>query len=257
MCGIFGIGFLSKNKNPKFVTQLITELLNEVKIRGTDAAGVAFINNTKIHVIKDGVSGESLSKSTKFKDACKNMINENLLQIIGHCRLQTKGTFLNNVNNHPIIANKIIGIHNGFVINDDALFEQYTKSESILRAGEVDTEIIFRLIDHFSKYSNANLIKSTILALKHLEGNFACAFIHTDKPHVLGLFRSYNPTVIRCYVKDNLIIYCSTDSLINNALDKIKEKKLSSYYNIPYNTKSALFINLQTGKFSRIKKLQV
>ncbi len=255
MCGIFGIGFLSKNKNPKFVTQLITELLNEVKIRGTDAAGVAFISNTKIHVIKDGMSGESLSKSTKFKNACKEMINEDLLQIIGHCRLQTKGTFLNNVNNHPIVANKIIGIHNGFVTNDDELFKQYKESATMIRAGAVDTEVIFRLIDHFSSHNNMDLVKSTVLALKYLEGSFACAFTHTNKPHILGLFRFNNPTVIRYYVKDGLIIYCSADSLIGNALNRIKEKKLSSYRHLQYSIRSALFINLQTGKFSRVKEL--
>jgi len=44
MCGIFGMGFLSKHKDPKFITQLTTELLNSVEIRGTDASGVASVN---------------------------------------------------------------------------------------------------------------------------------------------------------------------------------------------------------------------
>jgi len=250
MCGIFGIGFLSKCKDPQFITQLITELFNEVEIRGTDASGIAFVSNTKIHVIKDGMPGKQFSKSIKFKEACKEMVNEDLLQVIGHCRLKTKGSFLQNVNNHPIVANKVIGVHNGIVTNDDALFDHY----NIHRTGRVDTEIIFKLIDYFNN-NNDNLINSTSNTIEELHGNFSCAFTHIDKPHILGLFKTYNPTIIRHYVKDNMLIYCSLDTLIENSLNKIENKNLSDYHKFPYESNSMLFINLQTGKFNRVKDL--
>ncbi len=255
MCGIFGMGFLSPCKNPKTIAQLTAELLNSVEVRGTDAAGVAFVSDTKIHVVKDGVSGSVLSKSIKFKNACEEMINENLLQIIGHCRAETKGTYLHNVNNHPVIAEKVVGVHNGFVMNDDDLFEYYGEQNSITRGGEVDTEIIFRLIDYHNKRNDNNLIDSVSSAMAELSGSFACAFTQTEKPHILGLFRLYNPTVIRHYVKDNMILYCSTDNLIDLAINQVKEKALLDYTKCTYDAKSSLFINLHSGKFLTVSNL--
>ena len=257
MCGIFGMGFLSKCKNPKFITQLTAELLNSVEIRGTDASGVAFISDKKVYVVKDGVSGSVLSKSIKFKTACEEMINEDLLQIIGHCRAQTKGSYLNNLNNHPIISDKVVGVHNGYVSNDDDLFRHYNQQTSMPREGEVDTEIIFRLIDHFNKHNENNLMRSVSLTSKEIEGSFACAFAQADKPHILGLFRLYNPTVIRYYKRNNMLLYCSTDTLINLALKEVKYNILQDYSDFPYNSKSSLFINLQTGKFNRVASLPV
>ena len=255
MCGIFGIGFLSKCKNHEFVIQLIKELLNSVEIRGTDASGVAFISDTKIYVVKDGVSGKTLSKSMKFREACEEMVNENLLQIIGHCRAQTKGSFLHDVNNHPIVANKIIGVHNGQVSNDDILFDKYVKQGNMIRAGEVDTEIIFRLMDYYTNNKNTDIVKSVYKALEELNGSFSCAFTHVDKPHILGLFRVYNPTTVRHYIKDDMVIYCSAGNLINVALNKFKTSKLSEYKELTYGYKSAMFINLQTGKFHTVSDL--
>ena len=256
MCGIFGIGFLSKCRNPKFITQVIKGLLTSVEDRGTDAAGVAFVSDTKVYVVKDGVPGNTLSKSIKFKDACEEMINEDLLQIIGHCRAQTKGSFLHNVNNHPIVSNKVIGVHNGQVSNDDTLFKKYAKQVGMTREGEVDTEIIFKLIDHYNDDSkDTDLVKSVYKSLEELNGSFACAFTHSEKPHILGLFRTYNPTIVRHYLKDNMIMYCSADSLIDSALDKFKNNKLSGYKKLKYGYKSAMFINLQTGKFHTVSDL--
>lgn len=248
MCGIFGIGFLSKYKDYNFIIELTKELLNTVEQRGTDASGVAFITDTKIHIIKNGKSGSVLSNSLKFKNMCKKVANENLLQIIGHCRAETKGSFLHNANNHPIVTNEIVGVHNGFIQNDDKLFKEYPE---YIRDGKVDTEIIFRLIDHYSQQENINLIGAVKKTVTKIKGTFACAFVHMMKPHILCLFKEKNPTIIRHYVDNNLIIYCSTDYLIQKALDKIKNNNLKKFNDFPYQSNSSLFINLQTGKFSR------
>ena len=255
MCGIFGIGFLSRCKNYEFIETLTKELFKTVEKRGTDASGITFVSKKKIHVIKEGIAGSSLIDTNKFKMACKIMIDDELLQIIGHCRLQTKGSYLQNVNNHPIVSNSVIGVHNGFVSNDDRLFEYYKPITELTRAGEVDTEIIFRLIDYHAKKNNIDLIKATDETTKEVEGDFACAYTHSQKPYILGLFKKFNPTVIRHYIKDNIIIYCSNDSYINEALKQTNNNWLGNYDDIKYENKSGMFINLLNNKYQIVNNL--
>ena len=255
MCGIFGIGFLSSCKNYEFIETLTKELFKIVEKRGTDASGITFVSKDKIHVIKEGIAGSSLIDTNKFKMACKIMIDDELLQIIGHCRLQTKGSYLQNVNNHPIVSNSVIGVHNGFVSNDDRLFEYYKPITELTRAGEVDTEIIFRLIDYHAKKNNIDLIKATDETTKEVEGDFACAYTHSQKPYILGLFKKFNPTVIRHYIKDNIIIYCSNDSYINEALKQTNNNWLGNYDDIKYENKSGMFINLLNNRYQIVNNL--
>jgi len=255
MCGIFGIGFLSKCKNYEFIETLTKELFKIVEKRGTDASGITFASKKKIHVIKEGIAGSRLIDTDKFKIACNTMINDDLLQIIGHCRLQTKGSYLQNVNNHPIISNSVIGVHNGFVSNDDKLFKHYKSITELTRAGEVDTEIIFRLIDYHAKKNNMDLIKATVETTKELDGDFACAFTHSQKPYILGLFKKFNPTVIRHYIKDNIIIYCSNDSYISDSIKETNNYVLGDYSNIKYENKSGMFINLLDNKYQKVNNL--
>ena len=255
MCGIFGIGFLSRYKNYEFIKKLIEELFKSVEQRGTDAAGIIFVSKKKIHIIKNGIAGHDLINTDKFKMACKLMINDDLIQIIGHCRLQTKGSYLRDVNNHPIVSNSVIGVHNGYVSNDDKLFEHYKSIIKLTRTGEVDTEIIFKLIDYYAKKTNIDLVKSTIKATKELEGDFACAFVHSQKPYILSLFKKFNPTVIRHYIKDNIIIYCSKNSYIDQSIEQIKNNLLNNYNTIEYNNKSGFFINLLNGKYQKVNNL--
>jgi len=252
MCGIFGIGFLSKYNDYEFIEKLVVKLFKLVESRGTDAAGVAFVSKNKIHVVKDGVPGRFLTESLKFKTACKKMLNKDLIQIIGHCRLQTKGSYLHNINNHPIVANSIVGVHNGYVINDDKIFNYYNELQ---RVGEVDTEAIFRLIDYNAKNPDIDLIKSTIKTSKKLDGDFACAFTHSQKPYLLGLFRKYNPTVIRHYSNDNLIIYSSKESFIDDSIKETNDYVLGDYSNIEYKSKSGIFINLLNGRYNTVDNL--
>ena len=93
-----------------------------------------------------------MKKTEKLLDGLRSLHQYgtgSLLSIVGHCRQKTKGTERNNANNHPIVRDLIVGVHNGMIHNDDITFNNY--KDAIKRNGEVDSEIIFALIEYFSQ----------------------------------------------------------------------------------------------------------
>jgi hypothetical protein len=136
--------------------------------------------------------------------------------------MKTKGTQRLNINNHPIIANKVIGVHNGIIGNDDNLFSKY--SDRINRLGKVDSEIIFRLIDYHIA-TNKTIVEAVKLAHKEMSGSYACAFIHTDLPRYLTIFsnaHSYSNAMLYIYKNVKSMAFASSKYILNKSLEHSK-----------------------------------
>lgn len=234
MCAIFGIGFLKGHgvHNSALVHKLVRSLFVQNMVRGRTASGLACVSYNKIDVIKKNVSAQvfidlpeynemELSSITLNNHHGNEQIEDSLRQptmsIIGHCRLKTKGTELDNRNNHPIICNNVVGVHNGCINNDDQLFNSY--SDVIHRKGEVDSEIIFSLIDYFS---NEVVIHEAIKKMATItNGSFACAMVHREQPHIVWLFRRHNPCDILLFEDIGLVVWSSEMSFIKTAVNDV------------------------------------
>jgi glucosamine 6-phosphate synthetase-like amidotransferase/phosphosugar isomerase protein len=167
--------------------------------RGRTASGLAYVSSDKIKVIKKNVAANSFIRLPEYistEDCCilTNPDNKNIedskykhkiLSVLGHCRLKTKGTELFHLNNHPIIRDNVVGTHNGCICNDDDLFDKFKTSFG--RYGEVDSEIIFALIDHYSEDSPIHIAIQRMSRI--VSGSMACAMVHRNHPHVIWLFR--------------------------------------------------------------------
>lgn len=227
MCSICGISFQKNNKivNSAMICEILQNLLINCQARGRSATGVAIANNKRIVVIKNNLPAEKFVKTSQFKKfleqyICFNQEERNvpLIQIIGHCRMPTKGTPLNNENNHPIVTKSFVGIHNGVIFNDDQLFNNY--KNNFERDGEVDSEIIFKLIEkYYADYRN--MPKAIQSANSELFGGMACAFITTKNPYLLWLFRHTSPVSILHYKKVGMIIFASSEEYIIDATKKM------------------------------------
>ena len=115
MCGISCILFYPKKRSRKEwdeirKTFVSCHIFNETK--GMDASGIALIEDSGEHYLyKEPVRISELHKRKRYRDIL-DMLDERTVCLLGHTRAMTKGDPSNNLNNHPIIAGRVIGIHN-------------------------------------------------------------------------------------------------------------------------------------------------
>ena len=213
MCGIYGVMMYPKNRTNDeltFIKELATELAIENQVRGTHATGIAVFGKNGHDVLKHNVSADDLTATGTWLNFLDKNINNNTYNILGHTRYATQGSPSNNDNNHPIVTASAIGVHNGWINNDDNLFDK----ENLFRLAQVDSEIIFRLADK----EIGNERENTKNMAEKLAGVYAVGFVKKQEPHIMNWFRNNNPTTF-AYIPDlNITIFASMKSFITSAL---------------------------------------
>jgi len=232
MCSIFGMGFFREHTldDTAAVKAIIATLLKEAEVNGRSASGIAVMKSHTTEVIRRPLSGSALTKDENYLDFADKYMrvgkdeapNANLVSIIGHCRMPTKGSPENNYNNHPIVTENIVGVHNGVIANDDDLFNKFRKN--ITRIARVDTEIIFQLVSHFTRRFGSNeTIKSIKETAKHLKGGYACALLNIGSPYNLFLFRNGSPIRILYYPAVKVILFATRENFILSAVKPFED----------------------------------
>lgn len=249
MCAIFGLGFMHNHeiRNGSLIQNFVRALFLQNMSRGRTSSGLAYTSYKGIKVIKKNVPASifiNLPEYAVTESECVTFDTHSTpLSILGHCRLKTKGTELNNENNHPIICNKVVGIHNGCISNDDELFTVYEKVFG--RNGEVDSEIIFALIDYFSRTCPIHEAIQKMSAIVY--GSLACAMVHELQPHVIWLFRRYNPCDVVLFKNVGLLSWSSDKNYINSAMGG----SLGEGETIQLPQNSGIGINLHSNRIHR------
>jgi len=258
MCSIFGLGFQKghKVKDVKAVKDIMAGLLIAGQSRGSDAAGVAVTSAKKIIVLKDPITGTQLSKSDGFERLFSNDVkmdtpnasspSPSTLSILGHCRAQTQGTYMNNDNNHPIVADKVVGVHNGMISNDYNLFQIFPEMN---RKAEVDSEVIFRLMS-LCIDKGKSIQEAVQIAAKQLTGWFACAAVSKTNPYTMWLFRDRTPIVVHHYKQVGLIAFATAKNMIDDAF---KHQSFGQPTTIVIPQESGMGIDLWSGDFTKFE----
>jgi len=132
MCGIFG--FISREGQGPNIDRL-RRLALVTQTRGMHAFGLAWLDE-----------GGSL-QTFKQPGAAQVHLNEldrcrKAVIMVGHCRYATHGSPEDNRNNHPHAAGAGWLVHNGVVLNHDALVRHY----GLRQRGECDSEALGLLI---------------------------------------------------------------------------------------------------------------
>jgi len=245
MCGIYGMALLEDiNVKSSTLRLILKNLTHNAQIRGRDATGYAFTSDKEVVIFKHNVSAKEFTKLENYEKTVKKYLTSEEMpySIIGHTRAQTQGTHENPTNNHPIRTGNIIGVHNGMISNDYEKFnwlERKTDGQ-IKRIAQVDSEIIFSLINYYSKtfkfpssIKNNNLTKTitnpTSKAIAktagELQGSFACAAVDAENPKILWVFRGGGQLTVYNYEKEGLIIFGSTEHIIENAVEQFNFSK--------------------------------
>lgn len=198
MCGIGAFQLKEGDGDP---TRLAQALLRNLMVRGTHASGVAWhddeINETWVQ--KSNITGAELAKGLKGIGRCA----------IVHTRYATLGSPKNNLNNHPIDVNGMIGVHNGHISNDDALIAELTDYQ---RKAQVDSEAAFAYLMHGPKKGGLSQ------RLSKIQGGAALFWLHTrGKRKMLHVARLQSSPVSLGFTAKGSAILASTTPILKQA----------------------------------------
>lgn len=229
MCCIFGIGFFREHNLDKkaAVIGIVKNLLKQSEIGGTRASGVAILHRRGLGVLRRPVAGGDLGRLPEFKELMEKhlplgkdaKVGDPLTAIIGHARTPTQGSADNNYNNHPVVVDNIVGVHNGGVW-DREIYNNFT---SLKRIAQVDTEAIFQLVKYFGDKWDDRTVRAIQKMSQHINGSYACGMFNARKIYNLYVFRNHQmPLRILYYPKANVVFFATREFVITNAVAPIE-----------------------------------
>lgn len=200
MCGI--AGFCLNVEDHVDARKLSAALLEQIISRGKDATGAAWYNAKQNEV-----------RYTKAPYSAKTFVQTRLpampsgvKNVILHTRFATKGDKKFTANNHPIVVENLVGVHNGHISNDDAILKAYPDHK---RMGQVDSEAAFVM----AKYA-----KNPLEAFTKIQGRAALAWINGDNGKELHLARITDSPLCVAQTPNGSTIFASTKPLLEKAM---------------------------------------
>jgi len=209
MCGIAAI-LLAPQERSADVWQEIKDCLTQNLLyneeRGKDATGLAIIQaDGQMSITKLPLAATAFVKTPDY-ESLLDTIGPSTTLLLGHTRRPTKGDPASNDNNHPLLAGPICGIHNGEIANDDDLFAIC----GCPRRGQVDSEVIFRLLEPLSPLQlNGNYLTAVRSQLRRLEGTFTFLACDRRTPTRLLVVRHERSLSVHFHAGWNALIFSS------------------------------------------------
>lgn len=189
MCGI--VGYVGSKNN---ALETLIDGLEKLEYRGYDSAGIAFVVNNNLNILK------SKGKIVNLKGKINFDQQSNLG--IGHTRWATHGE-PNEKNSHPHKVGKITIVHNGIIENYVELKQELIKDNYLFNS-DTDTEVACALLDKL--YNETNDIKNTIdLFQKKVRGAYALGILCEDELDVLYAVKKDSPLIIGIGNDENYI----------------------------------------------------
>ena len=188
MCGI--VGFVGKTN----CLPIVYNGLETLEYRGYDSAGIAYIYNNKINIIKEK------GKLINLKDKLDFNISSKIA--IGHTRWATHGN-ANKTNAHPHQVGKFTVVHNGIIENYIDLKNKLLKKGYQFKS-ETDTEVISALLDYNYKLEK-DILKSINKTKNELVGSFALGILCSDDLNTLYALRYSSPLILASFKNGNFI----------------------------------------------------
>lgn len=252
MCGIFGlIVHKDAGYGPVFIKKSLATLARLSETRGKDSSGFAFRNETDktINVIKASMPISSLMKHRVFASELKAHLNSmrhrkdvttrNVFAAIGHSRLVTNGTQLNDENNQPVVKDGLVGVHNGIIVNVDELWKIMPIGQ---RRYEIDTEVMFSLFRHFDESYNSSIL-SISQTIKKIIGTVATGFF-IDNKNELVLATNNGSLYILSNFKD-ILMFTSEKHILESIINKHKlNRTMSDFKALQVEPNTGYLINI-------------
>lgn len=220
MCGIFGFMQTPKsrehsNKTKEFIEELC--LLSET--RGKDASGLVAVTPDAIHTLKRPIRAQHFLKSKDFSDFYKttaSALSSTAPSVfMGHTRMITNGDCEKHENNQPCISEATVCIHNGIVVNEPALWEEFNIPA---RKDVVDTKTIVDVAElTYDQIGNfAHAIQKTYTSMK---GANSIACIHNTLD-ALFLASANGSLFVAIPSTKDLVIFASEKYILQAVIER-------------------------------------
>jgi glutamine phosphoribosylpyrophosphate amidotransferase len=202
MCGIAGFSFTDTSTID--AAQATRVLLASVAERGADAAGCVYEDPADGLVVNKQPGGAS-----RFLEVVH--VPAPTRQLLLHVRDFTKGRPSLMANNHPIRHGSVVGVHNGKISNDDAVFVELGRNR--FEPGmTVDSEAIFASLDHEGD--------DRVTALERLTGSLATCWFDQRRSGSVFLARGYGrPLWTATTLRGDALVWASTLEALEVAED--------------------------------------
>lgn len=217
MCGIFGFALARGAMGERDARALLRSLIVLSETRGKEAAGIAAGNDAGLVVCKSAMRGTAFMKTQRFRDVEASMLSADALArshvaCMGHTRLVTNGSMERHENNQPVIRGGIVGIHNGIIVNDAALFGAHGLKPTC----DVDTESLLALVEDACAKGEA-IVPAVARAFGEVRGTASVALQFDDAP-VLVL--ATNNGSLYVAATDRGIVFASERYILEQALSQ-------------------------------------
>lgn len=230
MCGIFGI-ISSSVVNRKELEVLV----KHSQLRGKDSSGLIFGSSDSYDIHRADYPITRLLKEVSLKSVNVAM---------GHSRLITNGLS----DNQPVVRDDIFVIHNGIIVNYEAIWPQIDKKRQL----QIDTEIIAAVAaDALDKGQKVETIPEKILTL--CEGIVACALV-IPKLGKLCLF-SNNGSLYLGNKRGDLFFASESYPLVTMGCNDVKQVREAVFIDITQSDTPAKVIDKNGRKTNLIPSL--
>jgi len=202
MCGILGLVRLENSEitdHEQF--KVFERLLKLNEDRGRKATGYACFVDDKLLIRKAPLSASVFLK--RYRELIYDEVSKASI-VIAHVRLPTKGSEFNSNCNHPLFTKSgLVLVHNGWILNDDRLFEKY----ELERDGEVDSEALLKLVEFYKRdFDTTEAIRKSV---SECRGVLTFALVDSDIPNVVWLHRYGWSAPLYIRRTDDLITFSS------------------------------------------------
>lgn len=197
MCGI--VGYIGSENT----LEILIDGLSRLEYRGYDSAGVAFINQKSVTVVKRKGRLSNLQSALEQEGY---LLAGGVTAGIGHTRWATHGA-PSDENSHPHLSGdgRIAVVHNGIIENYLELKKFLTERGYIFHS-ETDTEVVAHLVQHnYRKCQPGDLIEAVRMTISDLEGSYALGVMCADCPDRFIAARKDSPLIIGLGKNGNFI----------------------------------------------------
>jgi glucosamine--fructose-6-phosphate aminotransferase (isomerizing) len=185
MCGIFGVvASRAASLDKGGLERTLRGLFLMSESRGKESCGLLALlpESGAARRVRAAVPPREFMRTDEFREALGWILEARArrepLCVIAHSRLVTNGEAARAGNNQPVRHGEVTMIHNGIVVNVDALWAAHHR---LPRMSEVDTEVIAALVGD-SLARGEGPVAATRRAFGEIRGSASIAWVHDRLP---------------------------------------------------------------------------
>lgn len=181
MCGI--VGYIGKRQ----ALPVLMRGLESLEYRGYDSAGLAYLNEAGMNVVKSPGRIDGLQRRLESMGTQEARVG------IAHTRWATHGAPTEE-NAHPHVdsSGRVAVVHNGIIENYVEL-KRWLENSGHAFVSQTDTEVLTHLIGEYYEGEPVAAVRS---ALSHVRGTYGIAVLFKDRPDEIVAARFGSPIVI-------------------------------------------------------------